>query len=187
MSLKVFDLQCASGHVFEGWFSSHDDYDTQLARGLLVCPLCNDSNVIKRLSAPRLNVANIRGSSNRRPLHGPENAVRDMMDAAEHRGTQGSEQHVEKSASRQAAAGDLTTEAAQVARIQSALMRQVRQVIRSAENVGPRFAEEARRIHDEGSARAIRGTATPAERAALADDGIEVMTVPDIFDDERLQ
>ncbi len=187
MSLKVFDLQCVSGHVFEGWFSSHDDYDTQLARGLLVCPLCNDSNVIKRLSAPRLNVANLHRSSSHRSSHAVEGAQRDMAAVDERRSGGGGEPSIEKSSSRQVGQGSLTTEAAQVARIQAALIRQVRQVISAAENVGPRFAEEARRIHDEGSARAIRGTATPAERAALADDGIEVMTVPDIFDDERLQ
>ena len=186
MSLKVFDLQCASGHVFEGWFSSHDDYDTQLARGLLVCPLCNDSHVIKRLSAPRLNVANIRAAASGHTSPG-RRPQRDENEGAPQPAALCSESHAEQLASHNAASGGLTLEAAQVARIQSALMRQVRQVIRAAENVGPRFAEEARRIHEEGSPRAIRGTATPAERAALADDGIEVMTVPDIFDDERLQ
>jgi len=56
MALKVFDLQCAHGHVFEGWFASQDDYDAQQARGLVTCPVCNSAEVLKRLSAPRLNV-----------------------------------------------------------------------------------------------------------------------------------
>src|SRR5690606_42130699 len=51
-----------------------------------------------------------------------------------------------------------------------------RDIIRKTENVGPRFAEEARRIH-EGDAddRPIRGTATAEERLALSEDGIDVM------------
>ena len=54
--MKVLDLQCASGHVFEGWFASHEDFAAQHARGLLSCPVCNDAQIIKRLSAPRLNL-----------------------------------------------------------------------------------------------------------------------------------
>ncbi len=75
-----------------------------------------------------------------------------------------------------------------MAAVQAIVMKQVRALLRNTENVGPRFAEEARRIH-EGDAheRPIRGTATPEERAALVEDGIEVMAVPDFLDDERLQ
>jgi hypothetical protein len=54
--MKVLDLQCAHQHVFEGWFSSEDDFTNQLAGGLLVCPLCGDHRVTKMLSAPRLNL-----------------------------------------------------------------------------------------------------------------------------------
>lgn len=80
------------------------------------------------------------------------------------------------------------SDAEKMAAVQAAVMRQVRALVRSTENVGPRFAEEARRIH-EGDAddRPIRGTATVEEREALAEDGIDVMAVPDFLDDERLQ
>jgi hypothetical protein len=55
--MKVLDLQCAQGHAFEGWFASQDDYDAQRTRGLVTCPVCNDSDIVKKLSAPRLNLA----------------------------------------------------------------------------------------------------------------------------------
>ena len=49
----VFDLKCAElGHVFEAWFGSSDDYEGQLARGLVSCPLCGSANVIKAAMAP---------------------------------------------------------------------------------------------------------------------------------------
>ena len=53
--MKVLDLQCAHQHSFEGWFASEDDFQGQLARGLVECPMCGDQQIIKRLSAPRLN------------------------------------------------------------------------------------------------------------------------------------
>ncbi|WP_300648078.1 DUF1178 family protein [Paenalcaligenes sp.] len=56
MALKVFDLQCESGHLFEGWFASHEDYDQQVAKGWLSCPVCDSKTITKKLSAPRLNL-----------------------------------------------------------------------------------------------------------------------------------
>jgi hypothetical protein len=54
--MKVLDLQCTHGHSFEGWFGSEDDFQSQLARQLVECPVCADTAVTKKLSAPRLNL-----------------------------------------------------------------------------------------------------------------------------------
>ena len=51
----VFDLQCHEGcDPFEVWFRSSADYDEQLARGLVQCPLCQSANVAKAPMAPRV-------------------------------------------------------------------------------------------------------------------------------------
>lgn len=50
----VYDLHCAAGHAFEGWFGSSADYDRQRADMLLSCPLCNSSDVSKAPMAPAL-------------------------------------------------------------------------------------------------------------------------------------
>jgi hypothetical protein len=58
-------------------------------------------------------------------------------------------------------------------------MEAVADLLKNTQDVGPRFAEEARRIHyGESEAKAIRGQTTPQEREALADEGIEVFTLP---------
>jgi hypothetical protein len=54
--MKVLDLCCAQGHLFEGWFASEADYASQQDRGLVSCPVCADTTIHKRLSAPRLNL-----------------------------------------------------------------------------------------------------------------------------------
>ena len=55
----------------------------------------------------------------------------------------------------------------------------VAELLKNTQDVGDRFAEEARRIHyGESDAKAIRGRTTPQEREALADEGIEVFTLP---------
>lgn len=58
--MKVLDLQCGSQHVFEGWFASEDDFASQHSRGLVACPMCSDTQITKRLSAPRLNLGHSR-------------------------------------------------------------------------------------------------------------------------------
>ena len=52
----VFDLQCAGGHRFEGWFGSGEDFESQKSRGLLTCPSCGASSVERLPSATRFNL-----------------------------------------------------------------------------------------------------------------------------------
>ena len=48
----VFDLQCHSGDRFEAWFRSNADFDRQLERGLVQCPICASHWVTKAPMAP---------------------------------------------------------------------------------------------------------------------------------------
>lgn len=49
----LFDLQCDSGHVFEGWFPSSEDYGKQARRGQVSCPVCASTKVKKAPMAPK--------------------------------------------------------------------------------------------------------------------------------------
>ena len=124
--MKVLDLQCSHGHVFEGWFASHDDYESQRERGLLTCPVCEDAQVNKMLSAPRLNLAQTPPQQ-----------------------------------------------------MQATMLKMVRHVMANTEDVGNRFAEEARKIHHgEAQERSIRGQASREETEALLDEGIDILPLP---------
>ena len=162
MGLKVFDLQCDNGHLFEGWFGSHEDYDSQEARGLVTCPICQSGSVVKRLSAPHLNVGHFSDAQAMPASSASDAGSRELVTA--------------------------TPESGQLVQLQAAILQQMREFIRKTENVGDRFADEARRIH-EGSAdeRPIRGVATHEEREALAEEGIAVVALPDFLDTDRLQ
>lgn len=41
----AYDLQCANGHSFEGWFEDRKAYLDQHKKGLVACPVCNDTSV----------------------------------------------------------------------------------------------------------------------------------------------
>lgn len=167
--MKVLDLQCRLGHRFEGWFGSQADYDAQRDRGLVTCPVCNDSEITKMLSAPRLNLG-----------HGaaPEPKQVEGSPAAD------AGSAVSSSPSRAAEAAPSAQTLPEVApealqQMQAAMMNLVRHVMANTEDVGTQFAEEARKIHyGERDERNIRGQATREETEALIDEGIDVMALP---------
>lgn len=139
--MKVLDLQCASSHVFEGWFASEEDFASQRERGLVACPMCGESAVSKKLSAPRLNL--------------------------------GSPRPKEEAKQEQVATVDADTA------LQAAWLGMARRILANTEDVGERFAEEARRIHyGESEQRGIRGRASQAETESLVEEGIAVMQLP---------
>jgi hypothetical protein len=63
--------------------------------------------------------------------------------------------------------------------MQAKLLHMMREYVANTENVGERFAEEARKIHyGEAQERSIRGVASEQERQSLADEGIETFAMP---------
>ena len=69
-----------------------------------------------------------------------------------------------------------------IAGLPAEVIGKLREIVRNTENVGRRFPEEARKIHyDEVPARAIRGQASKEESEALAEEGIDVSTLPDFL------
>ncbi|TAM02077.1 MAG: DUF1178 family protein [Paraburkholderia sp.] len=67
----------------------------------------------------------------------------------------------------------------QDAQWQGLALRALREVLEKTENVGDRFAEEARRMHyNEAPSRNIRGVATAEDAQALVEEGIDVMPLP---------
>jgi hypothetical protein len=78
-----------------------------------------------------------------------------------------------------AASAAPAAQAPQPADLQAAFMKAVREMVERTEDVGTRFAEEARRIHyGESPERGIRGKASAEEREALRDEGIETFALP---------
>ena len=162
--MKVLDLQCNAGHVFEGWFGSEDDFQDQLRQSLVECPVCGDTHVAKKLTAPRLNL----GAAPPAPLPAP--------------GASGSAPGSGPASSPKlpaAAAGTQEVVAAMPEALQAAWLKAVCEVMARTEDVGERFAEEARRIHyGETEERGIRGQASAEEPRELLDEGIAVVPLP---------
>ena len=82
----VFDLLCASGHRFEGWFGSAADFASQKKRKLLSCPTCGASKVERVPSATRANLgaeAPKAPASSSQPLKTPDMEGKDPFAIAQ--------------------------------------------------------------------------------------------------------
>jgi len=140
--MKVLDLACSQGHLFEGWFASEADYASQHDRGLVSCPVCADTTIHKRLSAPRLNL-----SGTAHEPHSPSKTVEEHLTPAR----------------------------------QAAYLQAMRELMRRSEDVGERFADEARRMHQgEVESRSIRGQTSLEEAVQLHEEGIPLLPLPDL-------
>ena len=142
----VFDLKCGEAHVFEAWFGSSSDFETQKERGLLSCPLCGNAEIAKAVMAPA-----VPAKGNTRPDAPPTPPV-------------------------PVAGGEMAGGDARIKQMLGALADLQKNMIESSEYVGRRFAEEARAIHyGETDARGIYGETSADEAARLRDEGIEAM------------
>ena len=72
-----YALTCDHDHGFEGWFASSSDYDDQLGRGLVECPMCASKRVRKQIMAPA-----VRGTKRNLRDPAPAKMQAMMMEAA---------------------------------------------------------------------------------------------------------
>lgn len=68
---------------------------------------------------------------------------------------------------------------ADLAPLQARMLKALREVVAQTEDVGERFADEARAMHSgETEHRNIRGQASPQEALAMLEEGIELIALP---------
>ena len=163
-----FTLQCQKGHLFEAWFRNGDTYDRQAKRGEVRCPDCGSAKVKKAIMAPAV------GSSERRA----ESKRRERAEATAAAAPAKSEAPAQPAAAATPQA-PAAAEMHYAGRLREAL-REMRQFIeKNAEYVGPKFADEARKMHSgETEERSIYGEASDEEAEALRDEGIEFGRIP---------
>ena len=160
-----YQLRCANGHEFDGWFKASDAFEAQSARGLLECPDCGNAEIARALMAPSVpRKGNARAAA-------PPIAAAPPPEAPPQRQAGGMPQPVP---------GQMAVDPARMPAQLRAMLQKLRaEVERNCDYVGPGFAEEARRIHrGESDRRGIYGEASPEQADALREDGIEIARIP---------
>jgi hypothetical protein len=146
----VFELHCSHDHRFEGWFTSASEFERQRVAGEIACPVCADVAVHR---VPSARIKRPERSSGSPGDKAPVAPAKPSSPAAPG-GSSGPRQ-------------------------QMTLAAFIDHVLVSSEDVGTRFADEARKIHrGEAPRRSIRGQATASETEALLDEGVPVLPLP---------
>src|SRR5262245_22864827 len=162
-----YRLKCEKRHEFEAWFSDSAAFDRQAKRGQVSCPRCGTTRVEKALMKPSI----AKGGRRKRVEKSPEPAPPQSAPAPPQSAPQ-----AQPETHRLAAHGELAV-----------AMRKLRTEIEAkSEYVGPRFPDEARKIHyEEAPARGIHGEATAEEAKALSEEGIEFFPLPILPEDHN--
>src|SRR6266849_3632704 len=155
-----YALACAKGHSFESWFQSSAAYDKQAKQKLVTCPVCGTAKVEKEIMSPRLA-----GSRRRDEMPAPPSST----------------------------PSDPTNQTAPVAMMapqERELRKKLKELrehlTKNADYVGPKFPEEARKMHyGEIEHRSIYGEAAPEEAKELHEEGIEFHPLPVLPEDRN--
>jgi hypothetical protein len=155
-----YALHCDQGHAFESWFQSSAAYDKQAKRALVTCPTCGSAKVEKAIMAPRL--ARAEGAEPPPPAILPTPPLPSLVPGK--------------------------TPVAILSPPERELRKKLKELrdhlTKNADYVGPRFPEQARKIHyGEIEHRSIYGEASPEEAKEMHEEGIEFHPLP-ILPDE---
>ena len=168
-----YQLICDQTHEFEGWFGDSVAFESQQVSGFLTCPVCGSADVRRALMAPNLASPKTR-KTDLAEQPGP------TAPAVPQTAPDSPPPESPLPASPPPAAAALPPEAAQKMQALMTQMRELQTKIRAeCRDVGDGFAEEARKMHyGEAEPEGIYGQATPEEREALDEEGIEIMDFP---------
>lgn len=151
-----FALACHNAHQFESWFQNGAAFDLQAEAGLVACPVCGARKVTKAIMAPAIT-----GRQRDEPAPPPRSPR-----------------------------GEAPTKVALLdekdRELRAAIAAVRSQIFAESDDVGDRFPEEARKIHDGlVEERPIHGLASFEDARALIDEGIGVMPIPALPDEQN--
>ena len=151
-----YALVCDKEHEFESWFANSDAFDKQVKRGFVDCPHCGSIKVAKALMAPSVSTGRKKDA---------------RAEAA----------RVAIAAQTPASGSEMTLLDGQQQQLRAALRERREKIAANTDDVGDKFPDEARKIHDgDAPARSIRGNATMEQAKELWDEGIPVLPVPSL-------
>jgi hypothetical protein len=143
-----YALVCESGHEFESWFRSADDYERQQKKRLVSCPLCDSVKTEKRIMRPAL----ARGARSPKQV--------EMPPAAEQK----------------APVAMISPQEQELRTKLRELREHVTRNADNVGDKFPELARQMH--HEEIERRSIYGNARPDEVRSLLDEGVEVQPLP---------
>jgi hypothetical protein len=186
-----YQLICDLTHEFEGWFQTGAAFDAQNQAGLVTCPVCDSVKVRRALMTPNLASPKRRRDDVRRlPMaetgHQAHHQVGTNAPSSQAASGQTASAHVaaskpdpSKPVSAQATPSKAAPSQAALGEAIAQLRQLQRKVKSECRDVGTEFATEVRKMHyGDSEPENIYGHSSAEERESLADEGIDIVTLP---------
>ena len=187
-----YQLICDLTHEFEGWFQTGAAFDAQNEAGLVTCPVCDSVKVRRALMTPNLaSPKRRRDDVSRLPAAETAHHVGDIAPFSQTVSgqTESGQTEFAQTASAHVPASkpdpskpDPSKVAPSQAELGEAIaqLRQLQRKIKSeCRDVGTDFVTEIRKMHyGDSKPENIYGHSSAEERESLADEGIDIVTLP---------
>ena len=155
-SLICKSQYCSKQKKFDGWFQNIEAFQNQKSKGLILCPLCGSDDVIKSLTTPSFHLSKVKSTE----IEVKQKQVDD------------------KNLRNPIKLNDKMNDV-------SILLRAMKKEIKkNSEFVGDDFVKEVRSMKvDKTKERSIYGHGTKKEIEELKEEGVNVLNIPWIPDD----
>ena len=172
-----YQLICDLTHEFEGWFQTGAAFDAQNEAGLVTCPVCDSVRVRRALMTPNLaSPKRRRDDMGRLPAAETDHQLGTIM-----RPSQAASGQTEfaQTASANVVASKATPSQAALGEAIAQLRQLQRKIKSECRDAGADFATEVRKMHyGDSEPENIYGHSSIEERESLADEGIDIVTLP---------
>ena len=172
-----YQLMCDLTHEFEGWFQTGAAFDAQNEAGLVTCPVCDSVRVRRALMTPNLaSPKRRRDDMGRLPAAETDHQLGTIM-----RPSQAASGQTEfaQTASANVVASKATPSQAALGEAIAQLRHLQRKIKSECRDAGADFATEVRKMHyGDSEPENIYGHSSIEERESLADEGIDIVTLP---------
>ena len=154
--LKCKSKYCTEQNEFDGWFQNIEAFEKQMSLGLINCPICGSHNIIKLLATPNVRKAKSQTTKNTK-------IANDTLVTNSEKSVLGNEN-----------LKNVTT-----------ILRTIKKEIqKNSTFVGDKFVSKARSMKEgQIKERPIHGHGTKKEIQELRDEGIDVINIPWMPDD----
>jgi hypothetical protein len=151
-----YQLKCNHDHTFDGWFPNIKEFERQQGKKLIICPLCDSTQVDRDIMSPNINkiTKKIKNKSKKQ-----EENVEDLRKEV------------------------LGKEMMMASRAKDVLREIRKHVVSNFENVGDDFVKEVRKAEKGDRDDKFYGTPSEKEVDKLLEEGIDLFHVPEVKED----
>jgi hypothetical protein len=153
-----YQLKCSHDHSFDGWFPNIAEFERQKDKKLIICPMCDSTQVDRDIMSPGINKITKKTKTPKKTKT-EEDKIEDLKKEL------------------------LGKEMMMASRAKDVLREIRKHVVSNFENVGDDFLKEVRKAEKGDRDDKFYGTPSQKEVDKLLEEGIDLFHVPDIKED----